>query len=117
MIKAGLFGIGLDTYWAQFDGLLNRLKGYQQEIAAKLAGFGVQVIDAGMVDNPFKANEATRSSIPKMWMLFFCLYPLCPCRTRCLPVAQKTGLPLSYNLQPVKAIDYKPSTPWAIAAK
>jgi len=26
MTKAGLFGIGLDTYWAQFDGLLDNLK-------------------------------------------------------------------------------------------
>lgn len=25
MIKVGLFGIGLDTYWLQFEGLLERL--------------------------------------------------------------------------------------------
>jgi hypothetical protein len=24
--KVGLFGIGLETYWAQFDGLLDNLK-------------------------------------------------------------------------------------------
>jgi len=28
MTKVGLFGIGLDTYWAQFDGLLDKLKEY-----------------------------------------------------------------------------------------
>ena len=33
MIKVGLFGIGLDTYWPQFDGLLERLEGYQNQIA------------------------------------------------------------------------------------
>jgi len=35
MIKVGLFGIGLDNYWAQFDGLLDNLNGYQQEIKYK----------------------------------------------------------------------------------
>jgi len=34
-VKVGLFGVGLDTYWPQFEGLLSRLTGYQQEIAAK----------------------------------------------------------------------------------
>ena len=27
-MKIGLFGIGLDTYWPQFEGLKERLKGY-----------------------------------------------------------------------------------------
>ena len=27
--RIGLFGIGLDTYWPQFPGLLDRLNGYQ----------------------------------------------------------------------------------------
>ncbi len=55
--KVGLFGIGLDTYWPQFDGLLDHLKGYQQEIKNRIAGFDVEVIDAGMVDNPVKASK------------------------------------------------------------
>ena len=56
--KVVLFGIGLDTYWAQFDGLLDNLKAYQEQIKNRIAGFGVEVADAGMVDNPFKAREA-----------------------------------------------------------
>ena len=35
MIKIGLFEIGLDTYWPQFEGLLEKLNGYQQEIITK----------------------------------------------------------------------------------
>ncbi len=27
-LKVGLFGIGLDTYWPQFEGLYDRLVGY-----------------------------------------------------------------------------------------
>jgi L-arabinose isomerase len=57
-IKVGLFGIGLDTYWPQFEGLLEKLLGYQEQIKHKIAGYGVEVADAGMVDNPVKAREA-----------------------------------------------------------
>ena len=50
MTKVGLFGIGLDTYWGQFDGLLNNLKGYQKQINDRIRKFGIEVIDAGMLD-------------------------------------------------------------------
>jgi len=58
MTKVGLFGIGLDTYWGQFDGLLDRLIGYQNHIKKRIEQFDVDVIDAGMVDTPVKAREA-----------------------------------------------------------
>ncbi|MEX2569386.1 MAG: arabinose isomerase, partial [Cyclobacteriaceae bacterium] len=58
MIKAGLFGIGLDTYWPQFEGLLDNLNGYQEQIKNKITGFGLEVVDAGMVDSPERAREA-----------------------------------------------------------
>ena len=35
-MKIGLYGIGLDTYWAQFEGLYDRLQGYQKGIAERL---------------------------------------------------------------------------------
>jgi len=57
-VRVGLFGIGLDTYWPQFDGLLDRLIDCQQQIRNRMDGFGVEVADAGMVDNPVKAREA-----------------------------------------------------------
>ena len=107
MIKVGLFGIGLDTYWAQFDGLLARLKGYQQEIAAKLETCNVQVLDAGMVDNPAKANQAAalfNTQNVDVIFLFISTYAL---SHNVLPLAQKTRVPLVVlNLQPVKAINY-----------
>jgi len=39
--KVGLFGIGLDTYWPQFDGLLDNLKSYQEQIKNRIASFDV----------------------------------------------------------------------------
>ena len=34
-VKAGLLGVGLNTYWNQFDGLFSRLTGYQKETEKK----------------------------------------------------------------------------------
>ena len=44
-VRVGLLGVGLDTYWGQFEGLLPRLLTYQDEIAAKIEAMDVQVIN------------------------------------------------------------------------
>ena len=106
--KVGLFGIGLDTYWAQFDGLLDNLKGYQEQIKTRIAGFGVQVIDAGMVDNPVRAREAAdflKSQDVEIVFLYVSTYAL---SSTVLPVAQKLKVPVVIlNLQPVAELDYE----------
>jgi len=100
-------GIGLDTYWAQFDGLLDHLKGYQNEINQRISGFGVEVIDAGMVDNPVRAREAAAylaSNEIELLFLYISTYAL---SSTVLPVAQKVKVPvILLNLQPVAALDY-----------
>ena len=48
--RIGLFGISLDTYWGQFDGLLDKLTGYQNVISSKLQEFHVDVVNAGIAD-------------------------------------------------------------------
>ncbi len=108
MIKIGLFGIGLDTYWNQFEGLLDRLIGYQLEVSERMEGMGIQLINAGMVDNPFKASEAAdlfhREYVDAL-VLYISTYAL---SQNVLPIVQKINVPLIVlNLQPEKAIDYK----------
>src|SRR5210317_434637 len=107
-IKAGLFGIGLDTYWPQFEGLLGNLTGYQEQIKNKIAGFGVEVADAGMVDNPVKAREAAdflKSQDVEIVFLYVSTYAL---SSTVLPVAQKVKVPIVIlNLQPVPQLDYE----------
>jgi L-arabinose isomerase len=51
-LKVGLFGIGLDAYWPQFGGFRERLETYLAQVARKLAGLQVQVIDLGLIDTP-----------------------------------------------------------------
>ena len=108
MTKVGLFGIGLDTYWAQFDGLLDNLKAYQEQIKNKIDGFGVEVADAGMVDNPVKAREAAdylKSQDVEIVFLYVSTYAL---SSTVLPVAQKLKVPVVIlNLQPVAELDYE----------
>lgn len=106
--KVGLFGIGLDTYWPQFDGLLNNLKKYQEQIKHHLAEFDVEVVDAGMVDNPVKAGEAgdfLKRSDVEIVFLYVSTYAL---SSTVLPVALKVKVPIVIlNLQPVPQLDYK----------
>jgi L-arabinose isomerase len=57
-VKVGLVGIGLETYWAQFEGLFERLQGYQAQILARIEACGAHVVDAGLVDSPQNSREA-----------------------------------------------------------
>ncbi|MFD2871747.1 hypothetical protein ACFS5N_04660 [Mucilaginibacter ximonensis] len=59
-VRIGLFGIGLDTYWDQFKGLEQRLRGYIDVVSSKLSGYDVEIINLGLIDNPQKAFEAGR---------------------------------------------------------
>jgi len=108
MVKVGLFGIGLDTYWGQFDGLLDNLIAYQEQIKNRIASFGVEVADAGMVDNTVKAREAAdflKSQDVEIVFLYVSTYAL---SSTVLPVAQKLKVPVVIlNLQPVAGLDYE----------
>lgn len=56
-VKVGLIGVGLNTYWNQFEGLLSRLTDYQRMIKERMSGLQATVIDGGMVDSPEKAAQ------------------------------------------------------------
>jgi len=81
-IKIGLYGIGLDTYWSQFEGLYERLQGYQQQIAKRMsAKHGtIEVINTGIVDNPQKAREVgTFLAKQNVDVIFCCPGSRCAC--------------------------------------
>ncbi len=107
-IKAGLFAIGLDTYWDQFDGLLDNLKGYHKTIGDGIRSRGIDVVDAGMVDNPEKAQQAAElfnTEEIEVIFLFISTYAL---SSTVLPVVQRAKVPvIMLNLQPVAQLDYE----------
>jgi L-arabinose isomerase len=108
IIRIGLFGIGLDTYWNQFDGLLANLKKYQQQIKEKIESFGVEVIDAGMVDNSEKAEKTAdlfKTEDVELIFLYISTYAL---SSTVLPVALRVKVPIILlNLQPIPQLDYE----------
>ncbi len=106
-VNAGLFGIGLDTYWPQFEGLKQRLEKYLGEIQGRLARFGSDVVSAGLVDSGEKAEAAGDLFAQRdvdILFLFISTYAL---SSTVLPVVKKARAPvIVVNMQPVPAIDY-----------
>lgn len=107
MLRIGLFGIGLDAYWAQFQGLKERLEGYVERVAGKLARPGVEVVNLGLIDNPRKAMDAGhrfRQADVDLIFLHVTTYAL---SSTVLPAVQRAKVPvIILNLAPAPAIDY-----------
>ena len=106
-LRVGLFGIGLEAYWSQFDGLEERLKGYVARVAEKLAAPGREIVNFGLVDSPEKAfavgHQARRQDVDLL-VLYVTTYAL---SSTVLPVVRRAKVPvLVLNLQLEAAIDY-----------
>lgn len=106
-LKIGLFGIGLDTYWSQFDGLKERLEGYLKEVEGKLSAINPQIINAGLVDTidkAFEAGQLFKKADVGLIFLYVTTYAL---SSTVLPVVQRSKVPvIILNLSPEAAIDY-----------
>jgi L-arabinose isomerase len=106
-LKIGLFGIGLEAYWAQFPGLEERLKGYGDQVAKKLERPAVQVVNLGLIDTPEKAQAAGhqfRQADVDLIFLHVTTYAL---SSTVLPVVRRAKVPvIILNLAPSAAIDY-----------
>jgi L-arabinose isomerase len=106
-LRVGLFGIGLDTYWPQFPTLLERLRGYQAAIADRLRTFDVEVVDAGLVDNPIRAREAAEEFRRERVDILFLYVSTYALSSTVLPVVQQLGVPvIVLALQPVAKLNY-----------
>lgn len=107
-MKIGLLGVGLDTYWKQFEGLYARLSGYQNEIKAGIEAMHVEVLDVGIVDTPQKALDSAlrlKQGDVELVFVFISTYAL---SSTILPVAHNLSVPIVLlNLQPGAAIDYE----------
>lgn len=107
ILKIGLFGIGLDTYWEQFDGLKQRLESYLSTVETKIKNIHPHVINAGLVDNIDKAFETGcrfRTEDVDIIFLYVTTYAL---SSTVLPVVQKAKVSvIILNLSPEAAINY-----------
>jgi len=109
--RVGVFGIGLAAYWPQFEGLRERLEGYQRGIEARLEKMGAQVVSAGLVDSPQGATHAGESLAAAgidLVLLYTATYAT---SSQVLPVVQTVGRPVVIlNLQPTRSLDYEEMT-------
>lgn len=107
-LKIGLFGIGLEAYWEQFEGLEKRLSGYVDVVAGRLKTFGAEVVNLGLIDTPAKAFEAGhcfRTEDVDLIFLYVTTYAL---SSTVLPVVKRAKVPvIVLNLSPKAAIDYE----------
>jgi len=106
-LKIGLFGIGLDAYWPQFDGLKERLEGYLDLVHQKLLAIHPSVINAGLVDTvdiAFETGSLFRREEVDLVFLYVTTYAL---SSTVLPVVQRAKAPvIILNLSPAEAINY-----------
>ena len=106
-LRVGLFGIGLEAYWPQFEGMKERLEGYLATVASHLDQPDIELVNLGLIDSPEKAMRAGhdfRRADVDLIFLHVTTYAL---SSTVLPVVQRAKVPVVIlNLQPVAAIDY-----------
>lgn len=106
-LRIGLFGIGLQAYWAQFAGLENRLRGYLSMTAERLRFDRVELVDLGLIDSPEAALEAGHRFRREDVDLIFLHVTTYALSSVVLPVVRRAKVPvIVLNLQPTAAIDY-----------
>ena len=110
-MRVGIFGIGLAAYWPQFEGLRERLEGYQRGIEARLQELGAEVISAGLVDTAQaarQAGETLSAARPDLVLLYTATYAT---SSQVLPTVQAVDAPVVIlNLQPTRTLDYEAMT-------
>lgn len=104
--RVGIYSAGLRAYWTQFNGLEERLKGYNAFIGDKAGQWG-EVCNFGLVDSEDKAREAgeyfNRCNVDII-LAHSATYFTSSC---VLPVHQICKAPVvMLNLQPAAAMNY-----------
>jgi L-arabinose isomerase len=109
--RVGIFGIGLAAYWPQFEGLHERLQGYQQGIERRLQEMGAEVVSAGLVDSPQgarRAGDELAAADIDLLLVYTATYAT---SSQVLPVVQAVAKPVVIlNVQPTRTLDYEAMT-------
>ena len=105
--RIGIYSVGLNTYWGQFEGLLDCLMGYNRFIAERLSEYG-EVYNFGLVDTEDKGREAGEYFNQNNVDLVFS-HVATYCTSSCvLPVHQINQAPvIVLNLQPTPEMSYE----------
>lgn len=105
-LRIGLYSAGLRTYWNQFAGLRDRLLGYNEFIAGKLAAFG-DVYNFGLVDNVDVSENAAKYFLENRVDVVFLHSATYFTSDSVVPIHKMVTAPVVVlNLQPSPRIDY-----------
>ena len=61
--KIGIFAVAHATYWAQFDGLYEKIMGYHKDFCTMVENNGIEVANFGMIDSSEKAFDAVANML------------------------------------------------------
>ena len=109
--RVGIVGVGHHTYWGQFDGLLDELKGKMSQLEKKVAAHGVETVTFGILDKAQDAYDA----LPKMKaadldLLFIDMVTYATSSTFGV-LARDLNVPIVLvALQPLRAMPYERAT-------
>ena len=105
--RVGIFGIGLAAYWPQFEGLRERIEGYQRRVEQRVAELGGEVVSAGLVDSAEGAREAGDRFARAQVDLVLCHAVTYATSSQVLPAVQAAKAPVVLlGLQPTASLDY-----------
>src|SRR3954467_7934856 len=105
--RVGVFGLGLQAYWPQFEGLRERIEGYQRRVEARVGDLGGDVVSAGLVDSEHAAREAGDRFAAAQVDLVLCHAVTYATSSTVLPVVQAANAPVVLlGLQPTQTLDY-----------
>jgi L-arabinose isomerase len=105
--RVGVFGIGLATYWPQFEGLKERIEGYQRRVEERIGELGGDVVSAGLVDTEQAARAAGDLFASAQVDIVFCHAVTYATSSTVLPVIQAAKVPaVLLGLQPTATLDY-----------
>lgn len=109
--KIGIYTMGLLCYWAQFDGLRERLLSYGKFIASKVEAMGASVYYYGLVDCEEEGHKAGEYFVSNHVDLILAHSGTYVTSASVLPVHQICkAMTVILNLQPAARIDYEKTT-------
>lgn len=105
--NAGLFAVGHDTYWHQFEGLMDNLMGYHAVVKGMLEGNDIVVKDYGMVDTSIAGYQVLEKMKKDNLDVIFCDMVTYATSSTFAPIIRNMDVPvILIALQPLEAMDY-----------
>ncbi len=109
--RVGIFGVGHDTYWGQFDGLRDELMGYMGVFEQRVKACGVETVGFGLVDNARAAYDVLPRMKAANLDLVFCDMLTYATSSTWGAIVRELDVPIVLvALQPLKAMDYTRAT-------